>query len=53
MNKWDAAREYAKDRNWGFEIWTEDTLTQMGILKKALKPLKPLRKPKKKPKKKV
>jgi hypothetical protein len=56
MNKWEAAREYAKDRNWAFEIWTEDTLTQMGILKKALKPLKPLkplRKSKKKPKKKV
>jgi len=53
MNKWDAAREYAKDRNWGFEIWTEDTLTKMGILKKVLKPLNPLRKPKKKPKKKV
>jgi len=50
-NKWTAAREYAKDRNWGFEIWTEHTLEKMGILPKssrALKPLKPL-KPFKKP----
>lgn len=41
MNKWEAAREYAKDRGWGFEIWTEHTLHQMGIKPKSTKPLKP------------
>lgn len=44
QNKWDAARNYAKDRGWGFEIWTEKELKAMGILKpvakKAIKPLK-------------
>ena len=53
MNKWEAANEYAKDRGWEFQIWTEKTLKSMGILKefkktKKLKPLKPFRK---KPKK--
>ena len=24
MNKWEAANEYAKDRKWKFEIWTEN-----------------------------
>lgn len=53
MNKWEAANEYAKDRGWEFQIWTEKTLTSMGILKdfkkpKALKPLKPYRKKNKK-----
>lgn len=50
-NKWDTAIEYARDRGWVFEIWTEHTLQEMGILKKQIKkltPLKPLRKPKKK-----
>jgi hypothetical protein len=50
-NKWEQAAEYAKDRGWGFEIWTEHTLEAKGILPKPLKkiaPLKPLRKPKKK-----
>jgi len=51
QNKWAAASEYAKDRNWSFEIWTEKTLQNMGILPKQLKPLKPLT-PYKKPKKK-
>lgn len=50
QNKWQAASEFAKDRNWSFEIWTEKTLQNMGILPKQLKPLKPL-KPYKKPKK--
>jgi hypothetical protein len=59
MNKWEAAAEYAKDRDWGFQIWTEKTLTEMGIMptqskKGSLKPLKPLkpyrRKAKPKPK---
>lgn len=49
QNKWEAAAEYAKDRGWSFEIWTEKHLQAMGILpppqKKLnkLKPLKPMR----------
>ena len=54
QNKWDAAETYAKDRGWEFQVWTEKTLTQMGLLKtqttkggiKPLKPLKPMRKKK-------
>ena len=53
MNKWEAANEYAKDRGWSFQIWTEKTLTEMGIMPKQsknemapLKPLKPFRKKK-------
>jgi hypothetical protein len=48
MNKWEAADNYAKDRNWQFQIWTEDTLHEMGIMrkktlgKKRIKPLKKL-----------
>lgn len=30
-SKWDAAAEYAKNRGWMFEIWTEKTLQSMGI----------------------
>lgn len=45
QNKWKAATTYAHDRGWTFEIWTEDTLKKMGIMKKGLKPLKPLKKP--------
>ena len=53
MNKWEAANEYAKDRGWEFQIWTEKTLKSMGILKefkktKKLKPLKPFPKKSKK-----
>lgn len=50
MNKWEAANEYAKDRGWEFQIWTEETLHEMKILKKLkpLKPLKPFRKKRKK-----
>ena len=60
INKWHAASEYAKDRGWRFEIWTEHELNSMGILPKAsqkmpgkLKPLKPYKpfKKKKAPKK--
>ena len=53
-NKWEAAEKYAKKRGWKFQIWTEDTLTAMGIMPKKLgkvpgkmKKLKPLRRPKK------
>ena len=38
--KWEAATNYAKDRGWRFEIWTEHHLQQMGIMPKPLKPLK-------------
>lgn len=56
MNKWEAAESYCKDRNWQFQIWTEDTLREMGLLqkkmpgkiKKPLKPMKPYRKKAKK-----
>ena len=50
MNKWEAANNFAKDRGWEFQIWTEETLYSMKILKKLkpLKPLKPYRKKKKK-----
>lgn len=44
MNKWEAAEGYAKDRKWHFQIWTEDTLRSMGIMKKELKRIKPLKK---------
>jgi hypothetical protein len=57
QNKWEAATRYAKDRNWTFEIWTEKTLTDMGIMPKqsdkALKPLKPLKPFRKAVKKKI
>jgi hypothetical protein len=29
--KWKAASKYAKDRGYHFEIWTEDTLKQLGM----------------------
>jgi hypothetical protein len=51
VNKWDAANEYAKDRGWRFEIWTEIELRAMGILPKPIKRLKPLPPFRKKPKK--
>lgn len=31
ISKWEAATEYAKDRNCIFEIWTENTLKGLGI----------------------
>ena len=47
MNKWEAAEDYCKDRGWEFQIWTEKTLQEMGLLAKPvpgkLKPLKRLR----------
>ena len=56
QNKWKAADEYAKDHGYEFQIWTENTLTNMGILPKLkplgkMKPLTPFRK--KKPRKKI
>ena len=50
MNKWKAAKNYADDRNWELQIWTENTLDKMGIRPKgkSLKPLPAMKKPKKK-----
>jgi hypothetical protein len=54
QNKWQAAQEYALDRGWYFQIWTENELRDLGILQKPtpgklkqMKPLKPYRKKKK------
>jgi hypothetical protein len=44
INKWEAAKEYAADRGWHFEIWTEKTLEAKGIKPKSTKPLKPFKK---------
>jgi hypothetical protein len=30
-SKWEAANQYAADRGWKFEIWTEETLKRLGI----------------------
>jgi hypothetical protein len=30
-SKWQAAREYALDRGWKFQIWTENHLRRLGI----------------------
>lgn len=46
INKWKAAREYAKDQGWEFQIWTEKELDKMGIMPKSIKPLKPFRRKK-------
>jgi len=43
QNKWQAAENYCNDRGWKFVIWTEDTLQQLGIMPKSLKPLKKLK----------
>ena len=55
MNKWEAANEYAKDRGWQFEIWTEKTLQEMKLLTKPvpgklkkIAPYKPFRKKRRK-----
>ena len=55
MNKWEAANEYAKDRGWEFQVWTEKTLQEMKLLTKPVpgklktyKPLAPYRKKRKK-----
>ena len=46
MNKWEAAENYAKDRGWEFQVWTEKTLQEMKLLAKPvpgkLKKYKPL-----------
>ena len=52
--KWKAAEEYALDRGWHFQVWTEHELRELGILSKPvpgklkeMKPFKPYRKKKK------
>ena len=30
-SKWNAAQQYAKHKGWKFQIWTEDTLRNLGI----------------------
>lgn len=32
ISKWDAADQFAYERGWSFQIWTEDTLQKLGIL---------------------
>ena len=55
MNKWEAANDYAKDRGWDFQIWTEKTLQEMKLLQGPApgklgkyKPYKPFRKKRRK-----
>lgn len=31
VSKWEHAHEYAENRGWEFEIWTEDNLKRLGI----------------------
>lgn len=31
QSKWEAAAEFAENNGWRFEVWTEDTLKQLGI----------------------
>ena len=30
-SKWEAANQYANHKGWKFQVWTEDTLTNLGI----------------------
>lgn len=46
QNKWKAAQRYARDRGWGFQVWTEHTLEKMNIMPKSTKPLKPYKRKK-------
>lgn len=51
QNKWKAAKTYAEERGWQFQIWTERELEALGIMpksRKGLPKLKPF--PKKKSK---
>ncbi len=31
QSKWEAANQFAKHKGWKFQIWTEDTLSNLGI----------------------
>ena len=33
QNKWEAATKFAKDNGYIFQVWTENTLKQLGIMK--------------------
>ena len=44
QSKWKAASEYAKDRGYHFEIWTEHELYAMNIMTKPLRSKKPIKK---------
>lgn len=44
INKWKAAEEFAKDRGWHFQIWTEKNEPLKSLIPKSTKPLKPLKK---------
>ena len=44
INKWEAAKEYAKDRGWRFVIWTEKNEPLKSLIPKSTKPLKPFTK---------
>lgn len=54
--KWEAADNYAKDRGWLFEVWTEKELNKLNILPKTpgkikqMDKLKPYKKTKKRTK---
>jgi hypothetical protein len=37
-SKWYAAKKYAQDRSWEFQIWTEDSLKSIGINVTGKKP---------------
>ena len=51
QSKWKAATEFAKDNGAVFQVWTEETLHDLGIRNnKGFKKLKPLPKPKKRKK---
>tara|TARA_B100000575_G_C23117880_1_gene646469 strand:- start:97 stop:597 length:501 start_codon:yes stop_codon:yes gene_type:complete len=43
MNKWSAAQNFAADRGWGFQIWTEKELQALGILPKSFSPIKKMK----------
>ena len=32
VSKWEAAEQYAYERGWSFQVWTEDTLSKLGIV---------------------
>lgn len=32
ISKWEAAKEFAADRGWSFEVWHEDVLKDLGIV---------------------
>ena len=31
QDKWEAADQYAKHKGWKFQVWTEETLKNLGI----------------------